>query len=511
MAAKNAKTVQFSQKDVALQLTAALRRTSLNPTIFGYKAQEHQIQFHSSPKVGRLFLGGNRAGKTVAGAAEMVMWLTGQHQYQQLKFKTPIRARAIAVDFENGVKKIVQPEIARWIPPSQLKNGSWEDSYEKSSRTLTLVNGSTLEFMSYDQDKDKFAGTSRHLVWFDEEPPEGIFNENLLRLADVGGHWMMTMTPLIDMSWTIDRLYEPSKEGQNPNIDVFEVNTSMNKYVSQTTLDILLDGLDEDEKIARQSGKYTSFTGAIYRDAVTPDNLIPTFFDPDSRSRWDDLRRNWGHFGMLDHGFTNPTAFLFGAFDGNGRVVIYDEYYYSNRLVKENAVAILKRYQDHGVTPQYIVGDPSTQNTDPIVGHSIQSEYAQNGLSYGLANNDVKAGIERVFSRFKENQLFIARNCEKTIWELGRYRWAKFATEKTAAKNNSQEVPMKKNDHAMDALRYGIVSRPALSGEVDLPRGNVLNASVAITEQHPLIDDELIPHHVPEQLNFYDPELGTDF
>ena len=499
MAVKNAKQGSYSQKDIALHLTAALRRTSVNPTIFGYKAQDHQIPFHSSTKVGRLFLGGNRAGKTVAGAAEMVMWLTGMHPYQELKFKPPIRARAIAVDFENGVKKIVQPEIAKWIPPSQLKNGSWEDSYEKSSRTLTLENKSTLEFMSYDQDKDKFAGTSRHLVWFDEEPPEGIYNENLLRLADVGGHWMMTMTPLIDMSWTIDRIYEPSKDGQNPNIDVFEVNTNQNKYVSQATLDILLEGLDEEERVARQSGKYSSFTGAIYRDAVDSHNLITSFFDPDQDARWDDLRRNWGHFGMLDHGFTNPTAFLLGAFDRQGRIVIYDEYYKTGRIVKENARAILARIAELGIKPEYIVGDPSTQNIDPIVGHSIQQEYAENGLFYALANNDVKAGINRVYSRFKNNQLFIARNCEKTIWELGRYRWAKYATEKTASKNNTKEEPMKKNDHAMDALRYGVVSRPALSGEVDLPRGNVLNAPSAISEAHPLIDEDLLPRAVVRQ------------
>ena len=503
------KPAPISGKDMRLELTAALRRTAINPTIYGYRAQDHQIPFHASKKMGRLFLGGNRAGKTVGGAAETVMWLTGKHAYQDLKFKTPIRARSVAVDFENGVKKIVQPEIARWLPPSELKNGSWEDSYEKSSKTLTLENGSTLEFMSYDQDKDKFAGTSRHLVWFDEEPPEGIFNENLLRLADVGGHWIMTMTPLIDMSWTIDRLYETSNKGQNANIDVFEVNTDQNKYVSQTTLDILLEGLSEEEKQARKAGRYLSYTGAIYGAVLGPDIFVPPLVGTD---RWDLVHRTWGHFGMLDHGFTNPTAFLLGAFDKNGRVIIYKEYYVSGKIVKENAKAIGEILDELNLRFKidYIVADPSTRNTDPISGTSIQQEYAEHGIYLALGNNDVKAGINRVYSRFQNKQLYVTTDCEKTKWELLRYRWDKFASEKTTAKSNLKETPMKKNDHACDALRYGIVSRPSLQGEEVLKTGNLLNAPSAISEGHPMMDYALMPES-QNQLTMFDSELGDDY
>lgn len=507
------KTQSFTQKDLLQELTSALRKTSVSPTIHGYHPQAHQIPFHKSTKMGRLFLGGNRAGKTVAGGAEMVMFLTGIHPYKSLKFKPPVRCRAIGVDFENGVKKIMQPEIARWMPTSFLKNGSWEDSYEKSSRTLTLTNGSTLEFMSYDQDKDKFAGTSRHGVWFDEEPPEGIFNENLLRLADVGGFWWMTMTPLIDMSWTIDRIYEPSKEGQNDNIDVFEVNTSENKYVSDTVLDILLEGLSEEEKQARKAGKYLSYTGAIYGGVLTPDIFVPSLFDPEKPERWNVISRTWGHFGMLDHGFTNPTAFLLGAFDQEGRIIIYDEYYESGRIVKDNAAAIRDLIAKRGIghKMEYIIADPSTRNTDPISGSSIQQEYAEHGVYLSMANNDVIAGINRVYSRFKNKQLFVTDDCVKTKWELLRYRWDKYASEKTTTKNNVKETPMKKNDHACDALRYGVVSRPALVDEIDMKPGNMLNMPQAVSAINPLMDVEVIYGHPENESKWHDPELGDFF
>jgi phage terminase large subunit-like protein len=152
---------------------------------------------------GRQLLGGNRAGKTVAGVCEDVMWLTGQHRFREVP-PPPIRGRIIAVDFNQGVDKIILPELAKWIPPSLLINGSWEDSYSSRLRTLTLSNNSFVELMSYEMDLEKFAGTSRHFIHFDEEPNQAIFNENMARLVDTGGSWWMTMTPVNGMTWTYD-------------------------------------------------------------------------------------------------------------------------------------------------------------------------------------------------------------------------------------------------------------------------------------------------------------------
>ena len=38
-----------------------------------------------------------------------------------------------------------------------------------------------------------------------------------------------------------------------------------------------------------------------------------------------------------------------------------------------------------------------------------------------------------------------------------------------------KKFPLKKNDHCMDALRYGVMSRPALENEDSSPVGNILN------------------------------------
>ena len=200
-----------------LSLLEKLKAAQRKPSIYGYRPHYKQEQFHASRAKGTVFIGGNRSGKTVGGGAEAVMRLIGKHPYRDIP-GAPCRGRMVTVDIEEGIKKIAIPEIMRWMPKKYLKNGSWDDSYDKQSRTLTLTNGSFLEFMSYEQAVEKFAGTSRHFVWFDEEPPKEIFNECMMRLVDTDGDWWITMTPLIEMSWVKDEIYDPIKDGRRNDI-----------------------------------------------------------------------------------------------------------------------------------------------------------------------------------------------------------------------------------------------------------------------------------------------------
>lgn len=59
---------------------------------------------------------------------------------------------------------------------------------------------STLGLKSYDQGRTKFQGTSKHLVWLDEEPPMDIYSECLTRTLDCNGIVLCTFTPLKGIS-----------------------------------------------------------------------------------------------------------------------------------------------------------------------------------------------------------------------------------------------------------------------------------------------------------------------
>ena len=90
-------------------------------------------------------------------------------------------------------------------------------------------------------------------------------------------------------------------------------------------------------------------------------------------------------------------------------------------------------------------------------GRSVIDEFSDNGVYVTPANNDVRAGINRTQERFKlkngKPSIKIFQNCVNLRTELQTYRWKDL---KPGAVQDSPEKPVKKEDHAVDALRYMI-------------------------------------------------------
>lgn len=453
-----------------------LRTQATRPNIHAYKPHNKQVAFHSSDAKGRLYIGGNRSGKTTGGIAEDIFYATGKHPYRVTP-PPPTFGRIVSVDFNNGIEKIIRPELARWLPPSELLGGTWSEAYSKELRTLTLENGSTIEFMSYDQDLDKFAGTSRHWIHFDEEPPQDIFIENKTRLVDTGGSWWITMTPVEGMTWVYDDVYMPGKNG-DPTLKVIEVDMTENPYLHPGEVDEFVSGLNADDREARVRGKFVQIGGLVYKHFNPEIHVVDPFIPP----------ADWEWFASLDHGFTNPTAWLWHAVSPDGRIVTFDEHYVSGEVIAHHAAAVHAKNENHGRPPNVYIGDPSIRNTDPITGTSIHLDYTEHGIPILLGNNDVQAGINKVASYLEAvgegdvPQLVITRNCQNLIYEMQRYRFKTFASRKLRNDNNNREVAHKKDDHACDSLRYFVMSRPDLTGpKIDpyVPT-NFMGAPVAV-------------------------------
>lgn len=490
------------EADFLSTLSDKLRNAARRPNVFGYRPHEKQEMFHISPARGKQFIGGNRSGKTVGGGVETVNRLRGEDPFKPVKRPGPVTGRAVGVDFDHGVSKIMMPEVARWLPPSLLINGSWEDSYDKQLKTLTLTNKSTLEFMSYEQDLEKFAGTSRDFVWFDEEPPEDIFNECLMRLIDVAGDWWMTMTPVEGMTWTYDTIYVAART--NPNLFVVEVETDENPFINSGEIDILQVGLDEAEKQARRKGQYVQREGLIY-PFINEAHFVETIMPP----------LHWLHFAMMDHGVSNPTCFLWGAVNPDGLMVIYDEHYRGRMIVAEHAVEVHRKNLEHGRVPDYYVGDPNIKATEAIAGTSIQLEYIEHGIPILLGNNEVKAGISLVSARLigvgGRPQLFICKDsCPNLTFEIQRYRWASWANRAQDRNKNAKEEPHKKNDHACDALRYGVASRPQMGYDTgtEIPEySDMPTSSKAVSPYNGQVDE----HLASKPREYVDSVLGAEY
>lgn len=440
------------------ELFSGFSSAIVRPSIFRYIPHEKQVTFHSSATKGRLYIGGNRSGKTVGGITEDVFRLRGDHPYQRVP-KPPIKGRIVTVSYTEGIKLIILPELAKWLPPSDLVNGSWEDSYNANDRMLTLANGSTCELMSYDQKLEKFAGTARHFVHFDEEPPKDIFDECKMRTMDTGGPWYITMTPVEGMTWVYDDVYLKGLD-PNTNITVISIDTAENPYISQAQMDEVLEGLDENELKARKRGEFVQLGGLAFKKFNVNVHVIPSL-------KLNHLERimNWTQYASLDHGLNNPTAWLWHAVSPVGSIVTFDELYENERSVDSFAVEIHARQAFPGRrAPDIYVGDPAIAQRTAVSAtkDSIQIAYMKQGIPILLGNNDQKIGVEKMNrwlgdpSNPKEFPIrwVITDNCINLIRQLQRLRWKIFETPKKRRDNNVREELHKKDDHATDSARY---------------------------------------------------------
>lgn len=222
------------------------------------------------------------------------------------------------------------------------------------------------------------------------------------------------------------------------------------------------------ERIQRDiMGSFDSFEGMIYDDFSRQVHVVEPH----------EIPKGWTKVVGADHGFVNAAAFLFGAVDEDGNLVIYDEFYEREWLIKEICVG---KDVGNGLTleginprlkrdrPSAIYIDPSTKNRRGQTGVSDFSTYLEHlpdFIPLLTANNDVSPGIDRVKTFLKTNpktgkpKLTIFSTCRNLIEEIGEYRWAELSASQEGTKNHKEE-PRKYNDHACDALRYLIMSRP---------------------------------------------------
>lgn len=447
------------------RLGEGLQEASHIPNLYDYVPSEKQLLFHQDKNPDRLYIGGNRSGKSLGSTIEAIWWLTHTHPYRVTPDE-PIRGRVVAVDFLNGVDKIILPLYKQWLPKRFLINGSWEQSYSRERHVLTLNNGSFVEFMSQDQDLDKFAGSSRHFIHFDEECPQSVFRECLARLVDTGGVWWMSQTPVQGMEWIFDDIYMPAKEGKKA-IGIVEAEMSDNPTLSREAIAKFLDMLPEEEREVRSKGQYVHLGGAVFPDFSPITHCIPKGeFKPTPQHRI---------IRTMDSGYTNPTVWLWMAVDSDNNVTVFREHYAAKKTVAEHSEIvnkITKEIQDeYGVEVWLTTGDPAIKQTKEHTGTSIQQEYQKAGIyiSVDMIPRDRRIGLERIRQYMKLNKkskrpyLMITDDCPHLIAELPKLKWKKWASVKIAEMNNKLEDIRDKDNHCYDALKYAMTFLDDLS------------------------------------------------
>lgn len=465
-----ASLLDFAREELASSISKGNR--------LSYKPYPKQEEFHRSQAWGRYVAGANRAGKTDSEVMEVIWQATDTHPWRPRPESWghgAIQCRFVVVDIVKGVDKIILPKLKRWLATSDLVNGSWDDSWDTRTLTLTLSNGSTIEFLTHQMDLDKHGGVPLHMVAFDEEPPQAVFNENIVRLVDYGGIWIMAATPVQGIGWTFDLLWEPSQAGEVTEVDTFQLRQEDNPYLAgdHESRGKFYIAMSEEERAIREEGAFVARSGLVFPNFSKETHVLPEPFMPSREARW---------YSSVDFGWTNPTAWLWTVAYEDGRIVTFAEHYQSKMEVNEHARIVLAREKDWRRTPDVRVGDPNNGNAKVINGISYISEYASHGIFIGTEiPRDVIIGTEKLQQYFAVSEdspwtkhfgdgvprprWMISPNCANLIRELKRLRWASYESQKKAYELNAQEQIHKKDDHAFDSLRYCASLMPNLAPE----------------------------------------------
>lgn len=418
-----------------------LQRLKLCPFLT-YRPHPIQEKFHKSKRRFRCIIGGNRSGKTYSSIMEAVWMATGTHPYK--KVEVPNQGWVVSLDFPTS-RDVAQPLVKSMLGQGYLKN------WREADKIAELVNGSTIGFKSVDSGWEKFQGTKKLWIAFDEEPKHTVYQECRMRVADLKGYIWIAETPMQGMSWVYDTIYEPWEKNEG-EWDVFIIKTQDNPYTDKKEIERLKKIFVGEERDARLEGKFVLFAGMVYKEFDYNTHVIEPFDIPD----------DWTRVRAIDPGINNPTACLWCAVDPDNNYYIYDEYYESERTVEENSAVIKAMSGKQDI--QYTLIDPVFVKRTMQEKTSVRDEYIKNGIPCLPGLKDVSVGISAVKRKLHINEktgkpeLYFFSNCKNTLKEIRRYRWDEFRV--NPSEKNKKEKPKKIQDHAMDSLRWICADEP---------------------------------------------------
>ena len=315
-------------------------------------------------------------------------------------------------------------------------------SYQPGKRQLLFMDKTITLLGAKDEGAiGQFQGKTMSLCYCDEMTlyPESIIDMIDTRLSNPHSMGFASMNPS-HPDHKIKKWIDMAEAG-DPNYYSLHFTLDDNPYV------------DEDYKNRVKN----SLSGIFYQRNylglwVLAEGAIFDFFDkkihvvdrpPRAADYW---------IASIDYGAVNAFACLLigvntGRMTQQGKQMwVEKEYYWDPKVTKKQKVNsefaddVQEFLEPYGVTQVYM--DPSAE--------SFALELRRRGLHVVKADNDVFNGIQTTSTMLRNGQVVICKNCTNLIREVQNYTW----DSKKALRGD--DVPLKKDDHATDALRYAL-------------------------------------------------------
>ena len=397
--------------------------------------------YHVSQARNRWLLGGNRSGKSEANIGwDLCAFALGLHPYRQ----TPSCAIIwVAAETWQLVGKLLwQEKISHYLPKSRITSCSWRNLADEVPNEIRLDNGTQIEFKAYEQGRKAFEGRAIDAFYGDEQCEHKsliIWREIQARLIDRHGFSAQSMTPVVYQKWFEDRIMSELPTDEVFYADLNDNRISTGGHVPDARIDELIDEWPEEVQETRIKGHLAAFLGSVYKTFNRRKHVIEGF----------EIPKHWRKIRAIDFGFTNPFVCLWLAIDHDGCFYVYREYYRAQEGMEEHATYIKRHTDDMKAPIQFTFSDHDAQDN---------FELAKYGVKTTNATKSVHAGIETVqkYLKIRKNgqpRLYIFDSCVNLIKEFPGYHYHEGSDSR-----DPKDMPVAKDDHALDALRYAMHS-----------------------------------------------------
>ena len=213
-----------------------------------------------------------------------------------------------------------------------------------------------------------------------------------------------------------------------------------------------LMALPEDLRRAHLDGDWDVHAGQYFREFSRGRHVIPP----------QELDPRMKRFRSMDWGYNDPCCVLWHAVDGEGRVFTYRELYVRQMRAEEVARRVVELSRGEQIA--YTVASPDLwQNRGAgravkggFEGETLAEIFIKNGMPVSPADNTRVAGWQRVRDYLApapdgEPRWRCFSDCVNLIRELPAMQYDP----------HDREDARDGDDHAPEALRYGLMSRPA--------------------------------------------------
>ncbi len=421
---------------------------------------QKQMAFHRCTKRNRWVFGGNRSGKTECGAVESVWMARGIHPFRRNRDNVSGWVVSLSQQVQRDVAqaKILKYLAPRYIADVVMREGKHTSPEYGIIDYIIVKNAfggtSRIGFKSCDQGREKFQGVSLDFVWFDEEPPKDIYDECRMRVFDRCGDIFGTMTPLKGLTWVYDEIELNCNDDNEVWCEYMEWKD--NPYLDANEVAAMESVVPKSEQLSRRFGKFSTGEGLVYPEFDASVHVIPPFSVP----------KEWYANISIDPGLANPTSCHFYAVDHDGVIYVVAEHFEAGQNVDYHVARIfeiadsLGWHRDGKGRLRAIIDSAANQRTLASE-KSVAELFCEKGILVNTdVNKDLYSGIQRIKSLFEQRppRIYIFSNCGNLIREIKGYWWGK------------NDRPKKTDDHALDELRYFVMTQPKPSPPPSPPK-----------------------------------------